>query len=195
MNYAQQIKHPNWQKKRLEVLEFNDFQCENCGESGQELHVHHPFYKRGAMIWQYDLEELMCLCHKCHKDAHAKDEEIKYLLADRNICKSEVIGVLKAMNDSPYTQLDSYEEVEGYLNYYGISGELQDTFITEIIHEKGIPDNFISHSPFDTTYRAIGEACFKEHKDIISLLKASQKIHKTRMAAIKARRSRNANPA
>lgn len=77
MKYHDQIKHPLWQKKRLEVLTRNGFECSNCGSKDQELHVHHPFYKRGAMIWDYMAEELECLCHKCHKDAHALDERFK----------------------------------------------------------------------------------------------------------------------
>lgn len=81
MNYAQQIKHPNWQKKRLEVLGENGFQCENCGSKDDELHAHHPLYKRGAMIWQYDVSELECLCGKCHKDAHAIDDQLKKKIA------------------------------------------------------------------------------------------------------------------
>lgn len=81
MNYHQQIKHPLWQKKRLEVLEFHNFQCQECRAKEEELHVHHPFYKRGAMIWDYDKTELDCLCHKCHKDAHSWDERFKKKLA------------------------------------------------------------------------------------------------------------------
>jgi hypothetical protein len=81
MNYAQQIKHPLWQKKRLEVLEANGYKCVKCEAEDEQLHVHHPFYKRGAMIWEYEKEELKCLCFQCHKEEHAIDEEIKRALA------------------------------------------------------------------------------------------------------------------
>jgi hypothetical protein len=120
MTYHQQIKHPLWQKKRLEVLEYRNFECENCGGKEEELNVHHPFYKRGAMIWGYDKEELRCLCHICHKNEHVLDEQAKKLLSDVNVCKDEVIGYMKGMVDNPYTMLDSYEQVVGYLQYYGI---------------------------------------------------------------------------
>lgn len=81
MNYAQQIKHPNWQKKRLEVLEKWDFTCQCCGAKEDELNIHHPLYKKGALIWQYEWHELQCLCVKCHKDAHAVDEKLKKMIA------------------------------------------------------------------------------------------------------------------
>lgn len=96
MTYQQQIKHPNWQKKRLEVLEANKFQCKVCKAKDQELHVHHPVYKRGAMIWEYTKEELECLCFKCHKDAHEIDEKIKKALAtcrDKNAVLSFILAV------------------------------------------------------------------------------------------------------
>lgn len=97
MNYAQQIKHPMWQKKRLEVLEANNFECEDCGAKEEELHVHHPFYRRGAMIWQYEASELQCLCHKCHKDAHALDERLKKAMAVANSAlKWRALGALEA---------------------------------------------------------------------------------------------------
>jgi len=80
MNYHRQMKHPLWQKKRLEVLELHNYTCQECGDKETELHVHHPFYKRGAMIWDYTKEELMCLCNKCHADTHELDESLnKYM--------------------------------------------------------------------------------------------------------------------
>lgn len=86
MNYAQQIKHPLWQKKRLEVLELHGWKCQECTAKEEELHVHHPFYRRGAMIWEYEKTELECLCHRCHKDRHDLDEKIKKELA---VCQSK----------------------------------------------------------------------------------------------------------
>ena len=77
MKYADQIKHPKWQKKRLEVFEHYGFACQECKSEGKQLHVHHPFYKIDAMIWDYAAGELMCLCCDCHKDAHAIDDKIK----------------------------------------------------------------------------------------------------------------------
>lgn len=187
LNYAQQIKHPNWQKKRLEVLEEHKFACENCGSEDEELHVHHPYYKRGAMIWQYDTDELQCLCHKCHKEAHAQDEEIKFLISDRNICKEELIGVLKAMNDSPFTQLNSYEEIIGYLSYHGIQGPIQIPLIDAIIEKDGKPYDFIAHSPFSTSYSDMSHACFKSPPDVHTLLLLGVEETKKRLAEIKKR--------
>ena len=70
MTYQEQIKHPRWQKKRLEVMEANGFRCQTCGTEDQELHVHHSFYYDGAVIWDYKTDELQSLCSVCHKAWH-----------------------------------------------------------------------------------------------------------------------------
>jgi Zn finger protein HypA/HybF involved in hydrogenase expression len=81
MTYQEQIRHPKWQKKRLEVLKANKFRCQDCGNKEQELHVHHPFYRKGAMIWEYKVDELESLCHKCHKERHDITDKINKALA------------------------------------------------------------------------------------------------------------------
>lgn len=98
MNYAQQIKRPEWQKKRLEVLELHDFTCQLCGAKEEELHVHHPFYTRGAMIWQYETSDLECLCHRCHKDVHALDERLKKEISTLHPAeKMQILGYVDSM--------------------------------------------------------------------------------------------------
>lgn len=77
MTYQEQLKHPKWQKKRLEVLQHNKFICQECGEAEEELHVHHTQYKKGAAVWEYDVSELQCLCHSCHQDTHDLEAAIK----------------------------------------------------------------------------------------------------------------------
>lgn len=42
--YADKLKHPKWQKRRLEVLSKADWKCELCSDDETELHVHHLEY-------------------------------------------------------------------------------------------------------------------------------------------------------
>lgn len=119
LNYAQQMKHPEWQKKRLEALEYYGFECQNCGSKDEELHVHHPFYKRGAMIWQYDVDDLMCLCHKCHKEEHELDERIKKAVAI--LCgpsfKHQALGYLESLNGDTPLYPTSYKYCLGVADF------------------------------------------------------------------------------
>lgn len=71
MEWKDQYKHPNWQKKRLEALEAAEFTCQDCGAKDKQLHVHHISYKKNSKIWEYELSELSVLCDECHSEAHA----------------------------------------------------------------------------------------------------------------------------
>lgn len=139
MKYHEQIKHPLWQKKRLEVLRLHNFECENCGTSEIELHVHHPYYKRGAMIWDYDLEELECLCTVCHKEAHALDERIKKALAKLSSpsFKHQALGYLEALDGDTPLYPDSYEYclgVSDFISYGELSQKDQNRRHDEIMN-------------------------------------------------------------
>lgn len=70
MTYSEKLKNPRWQKKRLERLEESDFSCDNCGDGDSELAVHHRHYKKGAAPWEYDNDDLLVLCKKCHERLH-----------------------------------------------------------------------------------------------------------------------------
>ena len=70
MTYAQKLKDPRWQKKRLEILERDRFTCIYCGDTKTTLHVHHTLYRKGADPWEYQHEFLMTLCEDCHNIEH-----------------------------------------------------------------------------------------------------------------------------
>lgn len=68
MTYAEQLKSPKWQKKRLEILERDNFTCTSCGSTEKQLHVHHGAYLGGLKLWEYDNRMLHTLCAGCHSD-------------------------------------------------------------------------------------------------------------------------------
>jgi 5-methylcytosine-specific restriction endonuclease McrA len=91
MTYAEKLKDPRWQKKRLQILERDNWQCQsallcqidvepleptNClkeffvwkrDRSNPTLHVHHKKYRKGADPWDYPDDELITLCAPCHE--------------------------------------------------------------------------------------------------------------------------------
>lgn len=144
MQYHEQLKHPLWQKKRLEVMEANNFKCQNCGGKDEQLNVHHPFYKRGAMIWQYVKEELMCLCHECHKNEHAKDEEIKSLCSRVTVSKDFLIGLLRGYVEEHPQKLYNTREVQGYLAGFKIGGSLGREFEKKLSEVGNVPGMLFS---------------------------------------------------
>lgn len=78
MNYLSQLKHPKWQKKRLKILERDDFTCQVCGDKETELHVHHNSYKGNP--WNIDDSELITVCKFCHKLKHKISNFSSYIV-------------------------------------------------------------------------------------------------------------------
>lgn len=74
MEFKDQYKHPNWQKKRLEALEESEFTCQRCFDGESQLHVHHKRYVSGRKVWEYNNTELEVLCDSCHELAHGDKE-------------------------------------------------------------------------------------------------------------------------
>ncbi len=78
--YSDQYRHPNWQKKRLEVLNEKGFSCELCGDDHELLHVHHKRYLKDKKIWEYTNSDFIVACHSCHDDIHVELSEIRDML-------------------------------------------------------------------------------------------------------------------
>lgn len=64
--YAEKLKDPRWQRKRLEVLSSDNFTCTCCGSTDIELHVHHFEYAKSGNPWDADLGDMCTLCKDCH---------------------------------------------------------------------------------------------------------------------------------
>lgn len=75
-NYAELLKDPRWQKKRLEILQRDDFKCRICHSKEKELHVHHRRYIPRRKPWDYDGESLVTLCIDHHKEVTSLKDRI-----------------------------------------------------------------------------------------------------------------------
>ena len=73
MRYRELLRHPKWQRRRLEIMERAEFRCEFCGNDKMELHVHHKRYETGRAPWDYPDDDLICLCGSCHFEEHEDD--------------------------------------------------------------------------------------------------------------------------
>lgn len=72
-SYAQKLRDPRWQKKRLEIMGRDEFACRMCGDRKSTLNVHHIFYTRGADPWDYPDTALVTTCNACHEELHVSD--------------------------------------------------------------------------------------------------------------------------
>lgn len=105
MSYSDKLKDPRWQKKRLEILNRDNFQCQYCLSKEKELHVHHRYYKLGFEVWEYPNNSLITLCLECHKQEEIDLKETSQLLIQNmkeGGCDSFHIGRLAQF----FTKLD-----------------------------------------------------------------------------------------
>lgn len=81
MAYADLLKDPRWQKKRLEIMERDEWTCQSCGDTEATLTVHHKSYRMTdgvfADIWDYGDNDLVTLCEKCHSEEEARLDKLK----------------------------------------------------------------------------------------------------------------------
>lgn len=75
MTYAEKLKDPRWQKKRLQILERDHWMCQNCYDTKSTLHVHHLDYEKGFDPWEYPDFYLLTLCEKCHSEIPERQKD------------------------------------------------------------------------------------------------------------------------
>lgn len=97
--YSEKLKDPRWQKKRLEILERDNWSCRYCGDKESTLHVHHEHYIKGCEPWEADECSLTTLCEDCHSTTHlAKTLLEKFLLEGMRVRMKEEGMTVKDFN-------------------------------------------------------------------------------------------------
>ncbi len=83
-SYAEKLRDPRWQRKRLEVLEAANFRCSWCYNKEETLHAHHTIYIKGREPWEYEDWQIICLCATCHQTWHDIKDELDSYFATLN---------------------------------------------------------------------------------------------------------------
>ncbi len=77
MTYSEKLLDPRWQKKRLEILQRDNFTCQitGCFETTKTLHVHHLDYldsETSEGPWDYPDNYLITVCEDCHNEINER---------------------------------------------------------------------------------------------------------------------------
>ena len=121
-NYTELFKDVRWQKKRLEVLNANNWECENCGDKEKTLMVHHKFYKKDHLPWEYDSSDLLCLCEDCHNEYHKLLEIFKTVGQDLGLCDLyRLLGYYHCLEENDISNIEplNYEHAMGIADFCG----------------------------------------------------------------------------
>jgi len=81
MSYKEDLLSPQWQRKRLEIMQRDGFKCCLCGTDKNSLSVHHLYYEAKKKPQDYDDESMITLCQNCHEIAHGSVAKISSLIA------------------------------------------------------------------------------------------------------------------
>lgn len=129
MTYAEKLKDPRWQKKRLEILQRDGFKCMVCKDDKSTLNIHHKMYLKDTDPWNYSPQLLITLCEDCHKSEESNKQHIKmdlqllYSLGYNNDTLHELYGyieyTLSAYKITP-SQINSI--ISSALSHYARTG-------------------------------------------------------------------------
>jgi hypothetical protein len=72
--YQETLRDPRWQRKRLKIMERDNWACAICGATDQPLNVHHLEYS--GEPWEIADSQLITVCEDDHKDI---EEMVNYL--------------------------------------------------------------------------------------------------------------------
>jgi hypothetical protein len=79
--FQRQLKDPRWQKRRLAIMDRDEWTCKGCGDIEATLTVHHKSYRmeggKFADIWDYPDSDLITLCEHCHNGEEIRLETLK----------------------------------------------------------------------------------------------------------------------
>jgi 5-methylcytosine-specific restriction endonuclease McrA len=77
-SYSEKLKDPRWQKKRLKILDRDNWCCTCCADNESELQVHHLKYSGNP--WEIEDELLTTLCVECHSKVSNREflKEIRF---------------------------------------------------------------------------------------------------------------------
>lgn len=116
MNYIEQLKHPKWQRKRLEILERDDFTCQVCGDEETQLNVHHKSYSK--TVYEVDNSQLITLCKHCHSITH-KINDISSYKVEKSINETLKLTIYLLMGEDAFVSF-LIDDISGEVTSNGV---------------------------------------------------------------------------
>lgn len=123
MTYAEKLKDPRWQRRRLELLEAANWKCCECQSADKTLHVHHNFYRSRTQPWDYPAYAFRVVCEDCHAAAETQKRELSELIEQQyaiDYSIEQIIGFLKASNMLG-TGGEKNASLRGYGQFWGFA--------------------------------------------------------------------------
>lgn len=113
-SYAELLKDPRWQRKRLQILERDGWKCTSCEAENVTLHVNHRRYAKSGNPWEVGDADLETLCEKCHEEESSTYRRARDLLCplstdDKEHVCGTMTGLAYRKGDLSSTTVTSFE--------------------------------------------------------------------------------------
>ena len=116
--YKEDLKSKNWQRRRLEVLSRDNFQCQSasCNRKCETLDVHHLFYLDYIKPWLYPTDLLITLCTTCHNKEHKcrtrHEQDLYTALLQKGFLFSDIVALTTLIYTNEYFLKDLIQDVK-----------------------------------------------------------------------------------
>ncbi|HEU4455742.1 MAG TPA: hypothetical protein VFR81_21945 [Longimicrobium sp.] len=110
------LKHaPEWAAVRLELFRARGPQCENCGRADR-VEVHHRYYFAGHRVWEYELEDLLVFCRRCHAIMHGKSADAIEIIYGE-LCNQPLWELARKQDEAVLREIQEWE-IDAELGFY-----------------------------------------------------------------------------
>lgn len=105
--FTDAYKDTRWQKKRMAILERDEYKCRWCFAEGDgvTLEIHHAYYTPNAKPWEYPDEHLISLCSDCHKEMRETQRKLSIALLQYDINTKNLLLYLSGLDQIYLTSL------------------------------------------------------------------------------------------
>lgn len=143
MTYADKLKDPRWQKKRLKILERDEWMCQQCQETESTLMVHHFQYLKDCEPWEYDDHDLITLCKYCHEAEHRErkpfEDTLLNVLRFNHFFSHDILELASAINQMLFmcgSMYDNMKMLHWALKNEDIMNYINDEYIKYLKNNK-----------------------------------------------------------
>lgn len=161
MNYKKLLQDPRWQKKRLKIMERDNFTCHDTGATDEQLHVHHCWYAKGSP-WETPDEFLLTLSNDAHQHRQGLEQRAK-----------KALGLIMAKTPC---------EGPGYADRLGELVESMEAMALKDPKEDTIMPTMLNYVVYEDLLHFFYKACGPSFENVDSVLKSANFMDETEIA-------------
>jgi hypothetical protein len=161
IDFQAQYRRPEWQRKRLEIMDRDGWACTHCDNPGRELQIHHAFYSGKRKPWEYPDESLHTLCKECHEEFEIIRKRMLEEIGTLPLSlPMQVLGYIVAAKHDENDLYDRQFKIETYEMGVGVS------------HYWGLPEELLMAMASDSRYLICTRACMEIKVRLLTELRA-----------------------